>query len=112
MFARSTKEGNYYMVPMFFVVLPLAYWSMARGTSWTAVTSWVPVANALLAAAAADGGADRPVPVAARPGGGGVAGGVHRRWRCGRRSGSSTAKASVFREAEGGGRRGRLAAKK
>src|SRR5262249_55612306 len=30
-FARSTKEGNYYMVPMFFVVLPLSYLSMAPG---------------------------------------------------------------------------------
>lgn len=47
-FARSTKEGNYYMVPLFFVVLPLAYWSMTPGIELGAFTRWVPVANALL----------------------------------------------------------------
>jgi sodium transport system permease protein len=47
-FARSTKEGNYYMVPMFFVALPLSYWSMTPGMELDAFTSWVPVANALL----------------------------------------------------------------
>src|SRR5207248_7969630 len=47
-FARSTKEGNYYMVPMFFVVLPLAYWSMAPGIELDSRMSWVPVTNALL----------------------------------------------------------------
>jgi len=47
-FARSTKEGNYYMVPMFFLVLPLAYYSMAPGIELDAKTSWVPMTNALL----------------------------------------------------------------
>ena len=47
-FARSTKEGNYYMVPMFFLVLPLAYWSMAPGMELDGRMSWVPVTNALL----------------------------------------------------------------
>ncbi len=47
-FARSTKEGNYYMVPMFFVVLPLAYLSMTPGMELDAKTSWIPVTNALL----------------------------------------------------------------
>ena len=47
-FARSTKEGNYYMVPMFFVVLPLSYLSMIPGKELDAFTSWVPVANVLL----------------------------------------------------------------
>lgn len=47
-FARSTKEGNYYMVPMFFLVLPLAYWSMAPGMELDAKMSWVPITNALL----------------------------------------------------------------
>jgi sodium transport system permease protein len=47
-FARSTKEGNYYMVPMFFLVLPLAYWSMAPGIELDGTMSWVPVTNALL----------------------------------------------------------------
>ncbi len=47
-FARSTKEGNYYMVPLFFVVLPLAYWSMTPGIELDGFTRWVPMANALL----------------------------------------------------------------
>lgn len=47
-FARSTKEGNYYMVPIFLVTLPLAYWSMSPGKELDGFTSWVPVANALL----------------------------------------------------------------
>jgi sodium transport system permease protein len=47
-FARSTKEGNYYMVPLFFLVLPLAYWSMTPGIELDRFTSWVPLANALL----------------------------------------------------------------
>jgi len=47
-FARSTKEGNYYMVPLFFVVLPLAYWSMTPGIELDSFTRWVPLANALL----------------------------------------------------------------
>ena len=47
-FARSTKEGNYYMIPLFFLVLPLAYWSMVPGIELDGFTSWVPLANALL----------------------------------------------------------------
>ncbi len=47
-FARSTKEGNYYMVPLFFMVLPLAYWSMTPGNKLDGVTSWIPLVNALL----------------------------------------------------------------
>jgi sodium transport system permease protein len=47
-FARSTKEGNYYMVPLFFSVLPMAYWSMMPGNELDGRTSWIPLANALL----------------------------------------------------------------
>jgi sodium transport system permease protein len=47
-FARSTKEGNYYMVPMFFVALPLSYMSMSPGIELDGATSWIPVTNALL----------------------------------------------------------------
>jgi sodium transport system permease protein len=36
------------MVPMFFIVLPLAYWSMAPGIELDGIMSWVPVTNALL----------------------------------------------------------------
>jgi sodium transport system permease protein len=47
-FARSTKEGNYYMVPLFFAALPLSYLSMTPGMELDATTRWIPVANALL----------------------------------------------------------------
>jgi sodium transport system permease protein len=47
-FARSTREGNYYMVPMFLVLLPLAYWSMTPGNELNGQTAWVPVVNVLL----------------------------------------------------------------
>jgi sodium transport system permease protein len=47
-FARSTKEGNYYMVPMFLVALPLSSLSMRPGMELDAATSWIPVTNALL----------------------------------------------------------------
>jgi sodium transport system permease protein len=47
-FARSTREGNYYMVPMFLVLLPLAYWSMTPGNELSAHTAWIPVVNVLL----------------------------------------------------------------
>ncbi len=47
-FARSTKEGNYYMVPLFFVVLPMAYMSMTPGMELNAQNRWLPLANALL----------------------------------------------------------------
>lgn len=47
-FARSTKEGNYYMVPLFFVVLPLGYLSMTPGIELGGLNRWIPIANALL----------------------------------------------------------------
>ncbi|MCE9563032.1 MAG: ABC transporter permease subunit [Planctomycetes bacterium] len=47
-FARSTKEGNYYVVPLFFVGMPLSLWSMSPGLELDAGTSWMPVLNALL----------------------------------------------------------------
>ncbi|MCS7020371.1 MAG: ABC transporter permease subunit [Gemmataceae bacterium] len=47
-FARSTREGNYYMVPLFLVLLPLAYWSMTPGNELNGWTAWLPVVNVLL----------------------------------------------------------------
>jgi sodium transport system permease protein len=47
-FARSTREGYYYMVPMFLVLLPLAYWSMTPGNELNGQTAWIPVVNVLL----------------------------------------------------------------
>ena len=91
-FARSTKEGNYYMVPMFFVVLPLAYWSMTPGIELDAPTSWVPVTNALLLQQRLMAVRPDPFPWQHVPAVVDLAGGVHRGWRCGRRCGSSTAR--------------------
>ena len=36
------------MVPIFFVALPLSYLSMSPGIELDAMTSWIPVTNALL----------------------------------------------------------------
>lgn len=47
-FARSTREGNYYMVPLFLILLPLAYWSMTPGNELDWRTAWIPVVNVLL----------------------------------------------------------------
>jgi sodium transport system permease protein len=47
-FARSTKEGNYYMVPLFFIVLPLGYLSMSPGIELNGMNRWIPISNALL----------------------------------------------------------------
>lgn len=46
--ARSTKEGNFYMVPMFIVVVPLIYYSAAPGIELDGKTSWVPITNAMI----------------------------------------------------------------
>ena len=42
-FARSTKEGQYYMLPMFFVVIPLVMISMMPNMELTLKTSLIPV---------------------------------------------------------------------
>lgn len=47
-FARSTKEGNYYMVPLFFIVLPLGYLSMTPGIELNGLNRWIPISNALM----------------------------------------------------------------
>ena len=47
-FARSTKEGQYYLMPLFLVTMPLAFWSMVPGAELTPATSLVPVTGAML----------------------------------------------------------------
>ncbi len=47
-FARSTKEGNYYMVPLFLIAVPIGYMSMTPGIELDAANSWIPVTNVLL----------------------------------------------------------------
>jgi sodium transport system permease protein len=47
-FARSTKEGQYYIVPLMLVAMPLAFWSMIPGTELTPFTAVVPVTGSML----------------------------------------------------------------
>ena len=47
-FARSTKEGQYYLMPMFLIVTPLVFLTMAPGVELTVFYSLVPVTNVAL----------------------------------------------------------------
>jgi sodium transport system permease protein len=47
-FARSTKEGQYYLLPLMLVAMPLAFWSMIPTTELTPFTAVVPVTGAML----------------------------------------------------------------
>ena len=47
-FAKSTKEGQYYLMPLLLVTMPLAFWSMSPGAELTPATCWVPVTGAML----------------------------------------------------------------
>lgn len=47
-FARSTKEGQYYLMPLMLFTMPLGMWSLMPGTELTLGTSLVPVTGAML----------------------------------------------------------------
>ncbi|MCZ2343406.1 MAG: ABC transporter permease subunit [Bacteroidales bacterium] len=47
-FAKSTKEGQYYLLPLILLVLPLAFWSMAPGAQLDGSNCWIPITGALL----------------------------------------------------------------
>jgi sodium transport system permease protein len=47
-FAKSTKEGQYYLLPLILVVMPLAFWSMTPGVELDDSNCWVPVTGAML----------------------------------------------------------------
>lgn len=47
-FARSTKEGQYYIIPLMLVTMPLAFYSMMPGVELTPVTALIPVTGAML----------------------------------------------------------------
>ncbi len=47
-FARSTKEGQYYLMPLFLVVTPLVFVTLAPGVELDAFYSLVPVTNVAL----------------------------------------------------------------
>jgi sodium transport system permease protein len=47
-FARSTKEGQYYLMPLILLTMPLAFWSLIPGAELTPERSVIPVTGALL----------------------------------------------------------------
>ena len=47
-FARSTKEGQYYLMPLFLVVTPLVFVTLAPGVELTPIYSLIPVTNVAL----------------------------------------------------------------
>jgi sodium transport system permease protein len=47
-FARSTKEGQYYLVPLMLGSLPLAFWSFIPTTELTPATAVIPVTGGML----------------------------------------------------------------
>ena len=47
-FAKSTKEGQYYLVPLILVTMPLSFWSMTPGMELDGSNCWVPVTGAML----------------------------------------------------------------
>lgn len=47
-YARSTKEGQYYLLPIFLVSLPLVLMSLAPGAELTLANCWIPVTNVCL----------------------------------------------------------------
>ena len=47
-FARSMKEGQYYLMPLMLVAMPLAFWGMLPGAELNWGMSFVPVTGAML----------------------------------------------------------------
>lgn len=51
--ARSTKEGQYYLMPLLLISMPLAIWPMAPGVELTLGSSLIPVSGVVLVLKAA-----------------------------------------------------------
>lgn len=47
-FAKSTKEGQYYLMPLILASMPLAFWSMAPGMTVGPENFWIPITGAML----------------------------------------------------------------
>lgn len=47
-FARSTKEGQYYLMPLILLMMPLAFWSMMPGKELDMGSALIPVTGAML----------------------------------------------------------------
>jgi len=63
-FARSTKEGQYYLLPLFLLTLPLTLWSLAPGLKLNFGLSLVPVTGMVLLQQQLMSVAGEPVPLA------------------------------------------------
>ena len=62
-FARSSKEGQYYLMPLFLMTLPLTLWSMTPGLKLTLPLSIVPVTGLSLMLQRLMSAAAEPVPL-------------------------------------------------
>jgi sodium transport system permease protein len=62
-FARSTKEGQYYLLPLFLLTLPLTLWSLAPGLKLTFGLSLVPITGVVLLLQQLLSVAGEPVPL-------------------------------------------------
>jgi sodium transport system permease protein len=47
-FARSTKEGQYYLIPLMLMTMPLAFYALMPGIELTPGTALIPVTGAML----------------------------------------------------------------
>jgi sodium transport system permease protein len=66
-FAQSTKEGQYYLMPLLLVAMPLAFYGMLPGSELTPGNCWVPVTGAMLLQAKLLAVTGDPVPGWALP---------------------------------------------
>ena len=62
-FARSSKEGQYYLMPLFLLTLPLTLWSMTPGLKMSFGLSFVPITGLSLMLQRLMSAAGEPVPL-------------------------------------------------
>ena len=66
-FAQSTKEGQYYLMPLILLAMPLAFYGMLPGSELTPLSAVVPVTGAILLQAKLLAVTGEPLPVWAFP---------------------------------------------
>ena len=62
-FVRSTKEGQYYLLPLFLLVMPLTLWSLTPGMKLTWILSLVPITGLSLILQRLMAVSGEPVPI-------------------------------------------------
>ncbi|MCE9533175.1 MAG: ABC transporter permease [Planctomycetes bacterium] len=62
-FARSTKEGQYFLMPLFLITMPLTLWSMTPGLKISHWISWVPLTGLSMLLQRLMSVAAEPVPI-------------------------------------------------